>query len=845
MINVSTLIFRDRHKRLLLLVQEHWFRLLAAMACMLVVAASTAASAYLVKPVLDDIFFSKNIQMLKFIPAVVIFIYFLRGFGQYGQEYLMNYVGQSIIKRLRDSLYVHIQDLPISFFQKERTGALMSRITNDVNILKSMVSTAFTTALRDCFTIIGLTGVIFYRDWKLALYALIILPLAFYPIVEFGRRVRRVSTGCQEAMADLNSFLHETFLGNKIIKAFGMEDYEKKRFFEKTEGLFGLEMKAVVARALSSPVMEFLGGLGIAFIIWYGGYRVITGTSTPGTFFSFMAAVLMLYDPIKKLSGLNNSIQEGLAAADRIFDIIERDSDIVEDPDAPEIPPGPHSVTFQSVFFGYETEPVLTDINLEVKSGEILAIVGMSGGGKTTLVNLLPRFFDVTQGAILIDGFDIRKIQLASLRRQIAIVTQESILFNESVRDNIAYGRPGASEAAIREAAEAAYAHDFISRLPQGYATRIGELGARLSGGEKQRICIARALLKDAPILILDEATSSLDTESEMLVQKAIENLMRGRTTFVIAHRLSTIGYAHRILVIADGRIVEEGNHESLMTLNGEYFKLYQMQFSGNGDGPAGHAAATPPPDPRTGRTPDKGRKQVERMKAAGGSWAVLVFFAAAGAALLVFPQIDLGVSALFFDPVKHFFLKDRLICRLIYHSVEVFAVSLAVGLPLLFLFIQVKKRPIFTLNRKKIVYLLLVLALGPGVIVNVVFKDNWGRARPDQIAQFGGEKRFTPAWVLSDQCRQNCAFVSGHASMGFYLFAFAFLFPKHRKKWTGAAVTGGGIVGLVRIAQGGHFLSDVVFSGMILYLTAWFLGWLMAPAGRVPLGEAAVPERP
>ena len=585
---LSTLILNARHKRILSLIQEHWFRLLAAMGCMLVVAASTAASAYLVKPVLDDIFFNKDVTMLKIIPVAVILIYFLRGLGQYGQEFLMNYVGQSIIKRLRDSLYVHIQELPVSFFQKERTGVLMSRITNDVNILKSMVSTAFTSALRDCFTIIGLIGVIFYRDWRLALYALIVLPLAFYPIVLFGKRIRRVSTGCQEAMAEMNAFLHETFMGNKIIKAFGMEGIEKKRFFEKTQKLFRLEMKAAMVRALSSPVMEFLGGLGIAFIIGYGGYRVITGVSTPGTFFSFMAAVLMLYDPVKKLSGLNNSIQEGLAAADRIFDIIERDSDIAEEAGAPEIPSGPHSVAFRKVFFKYDTEWVLKDINLEVKSGEILAIVGMSGGGKTTLVNLIPRFFDVTRGAIYIANTDIRKVQLASLRKQIAIVTQESILFNESVRDNIAYGNPKASEAAIQEAAKAAYAHEFIVQFPKGYDTRIGELGGRLSGGEKQRLCIARALLKDAPILILDEATSSLDTESEMLVQKAIENLMQGRTTFVIAHRLSTISYAHRIIVIADGRIVEEGTHESLMALNGEYSKLYQMQLSNGEDRPQG-----------------------------------------------------------------------------------------------------------------------------------------------------------------------------------------------------------------------------------------------------------------
>jgi subfamily B ATP-binding cassette protein MsbA len=580
MTKISLLAIKDRHKRLLLLIQDHWLRLLLAMGCMLVVAASTATSAYLVKPVLDDIFFKKDVQLLKLIPFVVILIYFLRGLGYYVQEYLMNFVGQRIIKQLRDSLYTHIQDLPISFFQAEKTGVLMSRITNDVNVIKAMVSTAFTSALRDCFTIVGLTAVIFYRDWKLASYALIILPLAFYPIVEFGRRVRRVSTGCQEAMASLSSFLHETFFGNKIIKAFGMESYEKKRFFEKTEHLFELEMKAVVARSLSSPIMEFLGGLGIAFIIWYGGYRVITGTSSPGTFFSFMAAVLMLYDPVKKLSGLNNSMQEGLAAADRIFDIIERESEIIDAPDAIDLIPEPHSVTFQNVFFKYDADMVLKHINLEVRAGEILAIVGTSGGGKTTLVNLIPRFFDVTSGTVSIDGLDIRNLTLASLRQEIAIVTQESILFNESIRDNIAYGNPSASAEAIVEAAKAAYAYDFIQSFPDQFDTTIGELGGRLSGGEKQRICIARALLKDVPILILDEATSSLDTESEMLVQRAIENLMKGRTTFVIAHRLSTIAYAHRIIVVSHGQIVEEGTHESLMALEKEYFKLYQMQFN-------------------------------------------------------------------------------------------------------------------------------------------------------------------------------------------------------------------------------------------------------------------------
>ncbi len=569
-----------RKRYLLSLVRNKRLQLLISMICMMIVAGSTAASAFLVKPVLDDIFFRKDVHMLKLIPAVVVLIYFLRGLGYYGQEYFMNNVGEDIIRHLRNRLYDRMQDLSLSFFHKEKTGVLMSRITNDVNIIKSMVSTAVTGSLRDGFTVVGLTGVIFYRDWKLALYATVILPLAFFPVVEFGRRVRRVSTGCQEAMAELSAFLHETFAGNKIVKAFGMENYEKQRFFEKTKELFHLEMKAVVARSLSSPIMEFLGGLGIAFIIWYGGFRVITGSSTAGTFFSFMAAVLMLYDPVKKLTRLNNTIQAGAAAADRIFDIIERESEIRE-PLSPEtIPEGFHRVRFRDVAFRYETADVLKGIDLEVKPGEILALVGMSGGGKTSLVNLIPRFYDVSQGAIEIDGLDIRKMSLGFLRSQIAIVTQEPILFNDSVRANIAYGNFAAKEADIIKAAKAAYALDFIQSFPQGFDTPIGELGARLSGGEKQRLCIARALLKDAPILILDEATSALDTEAEMLVQKALENLMKGRTTFVIAHRLSTIGYADRIVVIVDGRIVEQGRHEDLMAAGGEYRKLYQMQFS-------------------------------------------------------------------------------------------------------------------------------------------------------------------------------------------------------------------------------------------------------------------------
>jgi subfamily B ATP-binding cassette protein MsbA len=577
---------KSRHKRLLGMVKANWLKLTMAMACMLVMAGAASATAFLVKPVLDDIFFKKDLAMLKLVPLAVIVVYFFNGISRYGQEYLMDYVGESIIRDLRNMLYDRIQDLSLAFFHEEKTGALMSRITNDVTVIKSMVSSAVTTTLRDIFTVFGLTIVIFYRDWKLALVAIIILPVAYYPIVEFGRRVRKISTGLQEAMAEMNSFLHETFAGNKIVKAFGMERYEKKRFFKKTNKLFRLEMKTVKYRALTSPIMEFLGGLGAACVIWYGGYKVITGASTPGTFFSFLAAVVMLYGPAKQLAKVNNQLQRGLAAADRVFNIIEMETEIKESSAPVTIPDGNHKVTFDHVFFKYDEDMVLRGIHLIVQPGEILALVGMSGGGKTSLVNLIPRFYDVTAGAIYIDDVDVRDASIASLRKQIAIVTQEPILFNDTVKNNIAYGNKDASDEDILNAAKSAYAYDFVEAFPKKFETKIGELGARLSGGEKQRICIARALLKDAPILILDEATSSLDAESESLVQKALENLMQGRTTFVIAHRLSTVGYAHRIIVIVNGEVVEEGNQEALLAQKGAFYRLYQMQFKNNESSP-------------------------------------------------------------------------------------------------------------------------------------------------------------------------------------------------------------------------------------------------------------------
>jgi subfamily B ATP-binding cassette protein MsbA len=571
-----------RHIELLSYVKDSWFKLAASAVCSGVEAGMTALSAWLVKPVVEKIFEQKDARMLMLIPAAVIAVFLIKGIAACGSYYLLNHVGQSIIMRLRNRLFNHMQDLPLAFFQREKTGDLMSRITNDVGIISSMFTSAVTGPIRDCFAIIGLLSVTFFLIPKLAAYAFIVLPLAAFPIFHFGRKVRRVRLGAQRAIADLNAFLHETLFGSKIVKAFGMENHEKRRFADLSRKIFRLEMKETKVRAISSPVMELLGGFGIAFIIWYGGHHVIDGTYSFGTFMSFLTSVALMYEPLKKLSKVNNSIQRGMAATDRIFEILDQKSDILETPSPIKIAQAPHQIVFDNVSFKYDTTMVLKNINLTVETGEILALVGMSGGGKTSLVNLIPRFYDPTEGCIFVDDVNIRQISIRDLRKQIAIVTQEPILFNDTVRNNIAYGNLDAPEQAIVAAAEAAYAYDFIKSFPDGFNASIGELGGRLSGGQKQRLCIARALLKDAPILILDEATSSLDSESETLVQKALANLMKGRTTFIIAHRLSTIGFAHRILVIVNGRIVEEGLHDQLLARRGEYYKLHQMQFADN-----------------------------------------------------------------------------------------------------------------------------------------------------------------------------------------------------------------------------------------------------------------------
>jgi subfamily B ATP-binding cassette protein MsbA len=574
----------ETFKRLLKLARPYSVRFAFAMICMLIVGALTSSQAVLVKPVLDDIFLAKNPASLKWIPLAVIGIFFAKGAANYIQTILMSFIGLRIVTDLRNKLYDQIQKQSLSFFTQHPTGMLMSRITNDVMSIQSASSEAVTSIIKDTFSIIALIGVIFYTDWKLAIIAMVVFPVTIYPISRFGKKMREVTTSTQITMGTLSSLLQETISGTRIVKAFGMEKYENKRFAVENERLFKLNMKAVSVNAISHPLMEFLGGLGIAAVIFYGGYNVVEGNSTPGTFFSFLAAVLMLYEPVKRLTNVNNTINQGIAGADRVFSIIDLVPDIKDKSDAINLPPVSRGIDIENVTFGYEQTPVLKNINLSIKAGEVVAFVGMSGGGKTSLVNLIPRFYDVTSGRILIDGYDIRDVTIQSLRGQIAIVTQQTILFNDTVKNNVAYGDIDRTEDKIVSAAKAANAHDFIMKLPNGYDSNIGELGTKLSGGEKQRISIARALLKNAPILILDEATSSLDTAAEIEVQDALDNLMKGRTTLVIAHRLSTIRNANRIIALVNGQILEEGNHETLMKKKGEYFRLYNLQFKDEGN---------------------------------------------------------------------------------------------------------------------------------------------------------------------------------------------------------------------------------------------------------------------
>ena len=571
------------YRRLLQYARPYWGRIAVAMLLALAISGLEGATAWLVKPLLDDVFLRKDLYMLQILPFAFIAVFFCKESARFGQSCVMAQVGQRIVMRLRDEVYEHLQGMSLSFFNNRATGELMSRLTNDVNRLTRASSQAPALAVRQVFTFLVLLGVVFSREWRLATIAVLVFPLIGLLLMKMGKKLQAINKRGQEKIAELNVVIQETFTGTKIVKAFGREAHERERFKRANRLLYDLLMRDVKVDELTSPLMEFIGALGIGAALWYGGYRVIQGETTPGTFFSFLTGLLMLYGPIRKLTNVSNQIQQTIPAAERVFELLDLRQTVVDRPHARPLRALRQTIAFEQVSFRYEdgAGPVLHDISLLVNKGEMVAFVGMSGAGKSTLADLIPRFHDVTHGRITIDGIDIREYTLASLRAQIGIVTQETILFNETVAHNIGYGKPAASSDEIVHAAQIAYAHEFIQELPQGYDTVIGERGVKLSGGQRQRIAIARALLKNPPILILDEATSELDAASEFMLQKALANLVVGRTVFVIAHRLATVMRADRIVVVDGGHIAEMGTHEELLAQKGLYNRFHTLQMSG------------------------------------------------------------------------------------------------------------------------------------------------------------------------------------------------------------------------------------------------------------------------
>ena len=556
-----------------------WPRFVVAVLCMVLYSSTNGVMPYLVRAIFDDVLLQKRAWALQMLPLAIVGVFVFRALMSFTQTYLMEWVGQRIIADVRSELNAHFQRLSLSFYNATPTGTLLSRMTSDVEFMRSALTDAVASVMKDATSLLVLIVTAFLMDWRLSIVAFVVFPLTVLPLTRASRRLRRTWRKGQVTLGNLASLLQETIQGNRVVKAFGMEEYEIRRFDEESERLRRLYMRAARIKAFITPMLEVLASLGIAGVVWFGGNSVLAGGRTPGSLMAFLTALLLLYDPFKGLAKTNNVVQQGLAAAARIFELLDRPSDVVESPQARVLDGFRESVRFENVTFRYDAEPVLREVNLEIRRGEAVALVGRSGAGKSTMADLIPRFYDVTSGRITIDGHDVRDLTLASLRAQIAVVTQFTFLFNDSVRNNIAYGDVGTSMEHIENAARAANAHGFITELPQGYETVVGELGVKLSGGQRQRLAIARALLKNAPILILDEATSALDNESERLVQQAIERLMEGRTTLVIAHRLSTIRTATRIAVVDRGRIVEEGTHAELLDRSGEYRRLYELQF--------------------------------------------------------------------------------------------------------------------------------------------------------------------------------------------------------------------------------------------------------------------------
>lgn len=566
--------------RILSYIKPYMHRLLFAMVCTIMAAAGNLYIPWIIKDMIDEVLADKNGTMLNWIAASIIAIFIVRGLFWYGQNYLMSYVGQSVIIDIRAAVFKKLQRLSVSFYDKNKTGTIMSYVTNDVNALQSAMVENTIEMITEGFILIGSVVAMIYLDWRLTLFTVCTFPVVLWFMEFFGKKIRKTGGRIQECTADITSVLQESVASARVIKSFVREDYEVDRFDVENKANFRANMKNAQLMATLTPVVELVAAIGVTMIIWYGGNNVINGTITAGSLVAFLTYAVNISNPIKRLTRVIGNIQKALAAAQRVFMIIDMPEEIAESRDAKQLPEVSGKVEFQNVSFAYNDKGnVITDLSFSVKPGEVIAIVGPSGAGKSTIANLLPRFYDVNKGDIKIDGHSVREVTLDSLREQVGIVPQETMLFNGSVYNNILYGRLDATKEEIEAAAKAANAHDFIMQLTDGYETKLGDRGVNLSGGQRQRIAIARAILKNPRILILDEATSALDTESERVVQEALDRLMVGRTSFVIAHRLSTVKNADKILVLEKGNLVESGTHDELLDLDGLYAHLYKIQY--------------------------------------------------------------------------------------------------------------------------------------------------------------------------------------------------------------------------------------------------------------------------